>query len=181
MTERLHFIEVTSQNKDAFMSNQALHDQFLEAGGAIWGKDVMPLILQDLQGNQSKSLMVFTTPDEKTLIAFAMINAADTSCDKPNDCVQCKDGDRCMFIEVLGIHGNFQKTGKLRSVMNEIKQLAVSRNFTCMRLSAISPQVKGIYGRMDFSQEGTKDSCMEMKSTNWFGRGRFGRRRGRWI
>lgn len=175
MTERLHYIEVTNQNKDAFASNRILHEQFLEAGGAIWGRDVMPMILEDLQ-TISKSLLVFTTPDEKSMIAFAMINTADSTCEHPNDCVQCKEGDRCLYIEVLGIHGNFQKTGKLRLIMNEIKQLAVARQFTCMRLSAISTDVKNMYKRMNFSTEGSNDSCMEMKDS-WFGRGRFGRGR----
>lgn len=168
----MNAIEITPVNVDSLKDNEQLYNDFLESGGTTWNRDAMEILVDDYLTNNHVLLLC---RENAIFVGFALLSLRDRSCDKPNACVRCDESEKCLYIELLGIHPSKRGQGKLRPFLEQIKRFAVRRNYTCMRLTALNSKVAELYEDHAFSFEVPENQkiCNSMKkSTAEFGKSR---------
>lgn len=168
----MNVIEITPDNASSDLKeNVQLYRDFLASGGSLWDRDTMESIVDDYLTDDHVLLLC---RENATFVGFALLSLKDHSCDKLDSCVQCIESERCLYIQLLGIHPSWRGQGKLRPFLEQIKRFAVQRKYTCMRLSALNSKVASLYEQHAFRYEVPeyKKTCNSMKATFEFGRSR---------
>lgn len=165
------------------------YTQFLQVGGTVWKPGDMEMMFEDFLEAGTLLLLYVDehTPITEALVGFALVKLKDDSCRTThNHCVVCADAsDKCLYIEFLAIHPNFQShrtngASRLEPFFERIRRFAKARAYNCMRLTSINTRVAEIYKRNAFVLERPESEmasiCLAMKSKLTFGRGRKRRR-----
>lgn len=164
----MNAILITPDNISDLTGDETLYTQFLNSGGSLWNSDLMK---EFIVGSLDTDHVLMICMENGVFVGFALLNLIDSSCDTPDLCVKCVSSERCLYIELLGIHPSFRGQGKLKPLLAHIKSFAVRKNYTCMRLSALNSKVASLYEDHAFVFEvpENKISCNNMKNTFSFG------------
>lgn len=164
----MNVLEITPENVQTLTDNVTLKESFLESGGDLWDRDLMQYIIDDLDADRVLMLCL----EGGIFVGFALLNLKDPSCTHTDMCVRCVESERCLYIQLLGIHPSYRGQGKLKPLLAQIKTFALNRSFTCMRLSALNSKVAKLYEDHAFAYEvpENKKICTNMKTVLLFGR-----------
>lgn len=166
--------------------NTVYYPQFLQAGGTVWKPSGLEMMFDEFLEEGSVLLLYVDehTPVAEALVGFALVQLRDDTCRTHPSCVVCDTTDKCLYIEFLAIHPNFQSRrtqgpSRLEPFFERLRAFAKARAYNCMRLTSINARVAEIYKRNAFVIErpDPEQKCLAMKSKLTFGDRRGKKRR----
>lgn len=167
--------------------NTVYYPQFLQSGGTVWKSSDLEMMFDEFLEEGSVLLLYVDehTPVTEALVGFALVKLSDDTCRTHPSCAICEDAsDKCLYIEFLAIHPNFQsrrtqglRASRLEPFFERLRAFAKSRAYNCIRLTSINARVAELYKRNAFVLERPEQKCLTMKSKLVFGDRRGKKRR----